>query len=589
MTNKNILITITFYVFLLLGFLGNKANAFNGSVVSIEQQLKKADTIRSSNPQKFTYLLNEIQKDNDLLSTNQAHYLNYLLAYQHSFSGHFEESIIKYKEIINSNANIELKLRANSAIVNIFAISQNWTEGLTHLSNNLTMLEQIKNKEIQLDALLVAVIFYNLIGQYDLGLSYAKIVQSETQNDRNLCFANNLILESKLHLQKLNENSEEVQSAIMSCEKVNEQIIVSLIRSYLAILNLDNNHTAKAINLLENALNEVENTKYVPLMAKYYSLLAKAYWLINNFNKSMEYAYKALSNIDGSGNTPPLISTHSILYKIELQRNNYSQALEHYIKYSEADKAHLEDEKNKHLAFQLAVHKELEQKNQINLLNKKNDLLLAEQALTKASAENTRFVLILLTVALSILLLWGYRLLKAHKRIKQLAEYDHLTGIFNRGHFTQVANTTLKYCENTSQLMSLIMFDLDYFKDINDSYGHASGDWTLKKVTEVCQKMGRQNDIFARLGGEEFCILLTGCDKTSALQQAEACRKAIIKINTEESGFKFFISASFGITDTKTSGYKLDQLLADADTATYSSKHIGRNQVSIFRPEMKKK
>ncbi len=68
-------------------------------------------------------------------------------------------------------------------------------------------------------------------------------------------------------------------------------------------------------------------------------------------------------------------------------------------------------------------------------------------------------------------------MLKAHKRIKELAEYDSLTGIFNRGHFTHIADTTLEYCKSASQNLSLIMFDLDQFKDVNDNYGHACGDW----------------------------------------------------------------------------------------------------------------
>jgi diguanylate cyclase (GGDEF)-like protein len=584
MMNKNILKITVIYLFLFL--ILNPHNAFSSESINIDKQLKEADSIRSSDSTKFSNILSKIKKHNDILSSDQQHYLNYLLAYQHSFSGQFEKSIAIYKKIINSNANIELKFRANSSIVNIYAIAQNWTEGLAHLSQNFEMLKQINDKEIQQNGLIISVIFYNLIDQYDLGLQYAQKVQSETKNVRTLCFANHLLLEAKFKLKQITEGNKEIDLGILSCEKANETIVINLIHSYLANLQIDNGTPKKAISLLLNSLNDVENTNYAPLIAKYYSLLAKAYFLENKLIESTSYAYKTLSKTDGSGNTLPFILAHSLLYKIELQNNNQQKALEHYIKFSEADKAYLKDEKNKHLAFQLAAHKELEQKNEIAFLNKQNDLLKAEQALTNANIENTRFVLIMLSATLSIILLWGYRLLKAHKRIKQLAEFDPLTGIFNRGHFTQVAKTTLEYCERTDQELSVVMFDLDYFKNVNDNYGHACGDWALKKVIEVCKTFGRQNDIFARLGGEEFCILLTCCDKQSALHRAEACRKAIAEINTEESGFNFSITASFGITDTKTSSYVLDKLLADADSATYSSKHIGRNQVTLFQPEI---
>jgi len=584
MTDKKILpITIVYLLLIVIFGAHHKANASNDESRTIDELLKDADTIRSTNPKQLTIILDKIKEKNKQLSSNQKHYLNYLLAYQHSFTGQFEESITGYKEIINSNASKELKFRANSSIVNIYAIAQNWSEGLAHLSNNFDMLEEIEDKKVQEDGLIIAVIFYNLIGQYELGLTYAQRIQSETQEARPLCFANHLVLEAKLKLKQLDENSEEINEAINSCEKINEKIVSNVIRTYLARVLLEKNQATKTIDLLLPKLDEVEKTNYAPVMAGFYELLSQAYFKQRNLVEATQYAHKALSKTDGPGNMQSFILSHSILYKVAVENNDNQAALAHYIKYAEANKAHLEDEKNKYLDYQLAVHKELEQKNQIALLNQQNDLLIAEQALIKANAENTRFILLILIIVISILLVWGSRLLQAHKRIKQLAEYDSLTGIYNRGHFSQIADSALEYCKSADQELSIIMFDLDYFKKVNDDYGHACGDWALKNVIYACKAIGRQNDIFARLGGEEFCILLTSCDKHSASQRAETYRQAIANITTKESGFDFNITASFGVTDTKTSGYDLDDILADADSAAYASKYDGRNQVTIFQ------
>ena len=143
----------------------------------------------------------------------------------------------------------------------------------------------------------------------------------------------------------------------------------------------------------------------------------------------------------------------------------------------------------------------------------------------------------------------------------------------------------LKYCQNSQQELSLIMFDLDHFKKINDNFGHMCGDWALKETIRVCKKIGRKNDIFARLGGEEFCILLPSCNIEAAVLRAEACRAAIENTITEDSGNDFTITASFGVTDVKRSGFDLEKLLADADFATYDSKHSGRNRVTVYEPE----
>ena len=243
----------------------------------------------------------------------------------------------------------------------------------------------------------------------------------------------------------------------------------------------------------------------------------------------------------------------------------------------------LEGEKAKHLAFQLAEHQAFEQKSKIKLLNEKNALLISEQALDKAKVANIQLMIAVLTITLALFTLWGGRLWKAHKRVKELAEYDALTGIYNRGHFTQVTNSALKYCKNAEQELSVIMFDLDHFKKVNDSFGHACGDWALKETIKVCQNIGRKNDIFARLGGEEFCLVLPSCNVAAAMLRAEACRAAIEEIITEESGCDFSITASFGVTDAKRSGFDLDKLLADADLAAYASKHAGRNRITLFQ------
>jgi diguanylate cyclase (GGDEF)-like protein len=218
-------------------------------------------------------------------------------------------------------------------------------------------------------------------------------------------------------------------------------------------------------------------------------------------------------------------------------------------------------------------------------LNEKNTLLISEQALAKAKVANIQLMIGILVATLSLLILWGSRMLKNHKRVKELAEYDALTGIYNRGHFTHIANSALKYCKSAEQDLSLIMFDLDHFKKVNDSFGHACGDWALKETIKVCQNIGRKNDIFARLGGEEFCLVLPSCNIAAAILRAESCRAAIEAIITEESGYDFSITASFGVTDVKRSGFDLEKLLADADFAAYISKNAGRNRVTVFEPK----
>lgn len=574
---KNRLILSLFFILIF-----THKNALSKKLEFIDQQLKNADIVRSSNPQQFNRIINQLEKNRRSLSSEQTHYLNYLLAYHQSISGKLASSVQSYKSIINSDASKKLKFRANSSIINTFAITQNWTEGLFYLTKNLEMLKSFPDGEAKQTGLITAAIFYNLIGQYELGFKYSSIGLANIENPRLFCIANQLNIEAKFKLKRVNIGSKEIGQAIESCEKVNEVIMTSQIHAYLARLHIDNGNNLKAEEILINRIKPIEKSKYAPVIAMYYALLAEIFFEKNNYRKAALFANKTLTKTSDSGNSKALISAYLLLYKINLKNGFHEEALDNYVKYSEANNAHLEGEKAKYLAFQLAENQAFEQESQIKLLNEKNNALAAEQSLAKTQAANRKLIILLLGLVILAFTFVGIRFCRSHKRVKELAEYDPLTGIYNRGHFTHVTNSALKYCKNAQQDLSVIMFDLDHFKKVNDSFGHACGDWALKETIKVCQNIGRKNDIFARLGGEEFCLVLTSCTIDVAMLRAEACRAAIEEIITEESGCEFSITASFGVTDLKRSGFNLDKLLADADMAAYASKNAGRNRVTMF-------
>jgi diguanylate cyclase (GGDEF)-like protein len=167
----------------------------------------------------------------------------------------------------------------------------------------------------------------------------------------------------------------------------------------------------------------------------------------------------------------------------------------------------------------------------------------------------------------------------------KLARRDSLTGIFSRQHFFEAALASLKYCGKSAREACVVVIDLDNFKAVNDSYGHAAGDLVLKRAVSICQSHLRSIDIFGRLGGEEFGILLPDCTLETALQRAEGLRASIVGLCSGDDSIDFPVSASFGVAGTKTSGYNLRQLLIDADGALYQAKRGGRNRVAVYQPE----
>ncbi len=157
---------------------------------------------------------------------------------------------------------------------------------------------------------------------------------------------------------------------------------------------------------------------------------------------------------------------------------------------------------------------------------------------------------------------------------------DYLTGISNRRSFFEVAGVEFERCKKRPRPLSLLAIDVDYFKKINDTYGHATGDEVLKHLSKILQNSVRTIDIVARLGGEEFGALLPSTDLEGAVKIAERFRASIEESAFEINGHVIRYSVSIGVSSVDEQVTGVDMLLKLADEAMYVSKRQGRNRVT---------
>ncbi len=205
-----------------------------------------------------------------------------------------------------------------------------------------------------------------------------------------------------------------------------------------------------------------------------------------------------------------------------------------------------------------------------------------QRQLDSKAAETSRLYIALLMLVVVFIALWAYRTKRSQLYFMKLSQVDGLTGIANRPRFIQLAEAVLEAARKSQQQASVVLCDLDHFKAINDRFGHAAGDHVLRQAVAACQAHLRVSDIFGRVGGEEFGIVLPGCGLDDAKQRAERLRQALIAIDPMYDGERCALSASFGVTSTGISGYELRQLLAHADAALYRAKAAGRDCVMPF-------
>ena len=167
-----------------------------------------------------------------------------------------------------------------------------------------------------------------------------------------------------------------------------------------------------------------------------------------------------------------------------------------------------------------------------------------------------------------------------YQEVQRLANQDVLTGCINRRHFMTLATQEIHRSMRYKRPLSLLMMDIDHFKDFNDRYGHQIGDQLLCTLVILCQKQIRDDDTLGRYGGEEFVILMPETPSEGAMQASERLRKKIenLKINTSEGSLSITVSMGLaclerGFDETHT----LDTLIKSADTALYAAKDAGRN------------
>lgn len=172
--------------------------------------------------------------------------------------------------------------------------------------------------------------------------------------------------------------------------------------------------------------------------------------------------------------------------------------------------------------------------------------------------------------------------IEAESRIRWLANHDSLTGLHNRLWFKDELERSFAEAERNGVPAALLLFDLDHFKDINDSSGHAAGDALLCLLANELRARARKSDVLARLGGDEFAVLMTGTDRSGAEHFAQDLNQRLMEKPFRFGNRSYRISASIGIALIPEHGKDVEELLANADAAMYQAKKAGRGRWHLF-------
>jgi len=173
------------------------------------------------------------------------------------------------------------------------------------------------------------------------------------------------------------------------------------------------------------------------------------------------------------------------------------------------------------------------------------------------------------------------RLQQRAANLKMLAALDPLTGLYNRRQFEAVLGAELARSQRYMRPLSLLMIDIDFFKNVNDSFGHEAGDHVLKAFASTIVSAKRDSDIAARIGGEEFAILLPETAKEAGRAFAERICELVRDCSLEIAGQPLHLTVSIGVADASIRTAGIETLMREADQALYDAKRAGRDRVIV--------
>jgi diguanylate cyclase len=572
---------IALIVFLSVGTIGSAC-----AQESYDTLLQRADTARSSEPKRFMELMDQLRADTGKRTRLQKQQFQYLEAYRIGIYGDEPARGADIAKVLFKEAkDPSLKYRAGGLVASFSAISRDLSTGLTYLQTTMDMRKSVPDKAIRHEGMANGALLYAEIGQHRMALSYVAEVLADKPNERMQCIAGHHQLVSQFELGLLPTDNARIEAVINQCSVLNERIAANIARAVLAKKLAADGLAEKAVELLEAKLPEVEATHYPRLIAGTHALIADLKLKLGDSKSAETHANITVSMGEQIRSSATLVSAYNTLYKIASAREKQSVALELYKRYAESEIAHLNDVKAKELAYEIVLQQAEQKNKELELLQRKLEVSRLEQTLERESAQKARLAMVFLMLVLAGIVFWAIQVKRHQGQLQRLAQTDTLTGLGNRHFFTEKSERSLIDAARAGESAALVMFDLDHFKAINDTYGHGAGDWVLKQVGKTCSAHCRKIDYLGRIGGEEFAVLLRGFDLTAAARMAEDCRSQLAQIDTRECGYSFVVTASFGVSSSAQSGYDLSRLLSHADQMLYRAKNEGRNRVCAYTAE----
>ena len=557
------------------------AGATNMDQQTFQRKLEHATELNISAPWRQSQaVLDELEPHLDLATADQLAQFVYLEARNLTLSGNLRGGLARVKTQLEKDMSVGLRLRLLRLGANIAVVAHRFEDTFVLLGEALALLDEPDELDSDEGVYSLAAYVYSRVGEFNRARQYAQqaiLIAERESNRRDLCIAHQRLGYVDKMAGELEAAEHNYRRSIEVCLETGDDLITGVNQAGFAdLLRMQGNHAAASATF-EEAIERLTKAEYEGGLAE-----ARLYWARlererDRPDRVRELLLASLEYFEAESNWEYLAESHQMLAGIERQRGNLDDTLHHYDHFMHARERHLNLERARQLAY-LEVEFDTTHKEQLLTLATERARISELEAYSQRQQLQLTLVslgvVIMLVVALVLLLVHTTR---ERRRYQNLSRHDTLTSLSNHTRFFKLANMALAKSREQGGAFTLIMADIDHFKQINDHLGHSSGDRILQRVASHMKECFGESAIIGRLGGEEFGIALPGTRWTEAEFNLRRLRAALSESRANDLDIP--VTLSFGVAEPIDSSETLADIRERADQALYQAKSAGRDRV----------
>jgi len=535
--------------------------------------------------EKSQAMAEQLAADMEGATVDQRAQLDLLLARNLALAGSYADALRLLEPLLDADLSIERRMRAYEMSAN-YALNQlDYEQAFILLRDSIALLPEANHPALQARLLGLAAYFHSEVGEQEMAIDYAKqalALARASREAREQCIALHRLALAQFRLGRFADAEETHRLQLEQCEAAADPVMLAITENGLGNALLRQGRIDEALPWIRSGMQRNEATGYRDGVLASRRFLARALKANGEIDQAERILTELIAALERKQYWNNLHECLVMLTNIADARGDSARALAFHREAEAARSRLLEREGAMRLAY-LRVEFDTQIKEQeLALLREQNRVMQLEEAARNQQA----LVFMGGTASMGIigllLLLLLFRSQSERRRFRKLSEYDGLTGLYNHTRFFGKANADFDQCFKHGRPYTLIIADIDFFKQINDNHDHLFGDEVLRimgaRLREVFGKLG----IVGRIGGEEFGIALPGKTSAEACKWIEKFRRIAAMVRAEDNEVE--VTLSFGVAqmDPRPGGDdSLETLRRRADHALYEAKATGRNRVAV--------